>query len=79
MRRNDINALGDGEAWIVGFNDKGRKTFGTRRITGAGEQHVLVGKTRIGYPGFDAVYDILIAIEFRRGCHRRNVGAASRF
>jgi hypothetical protein len=74
VRSDHLDALGNGEAGIIGEDDKRRNATGAWRFAGSGEQRVKVSDAAVGDPGFLAIDDIAVAIFARRAGHGCGVG-----
>ncbi len=62
MRRNDIDALGDGKARQFSRQQKRREALGAGTFAGAREHHVEIGDAAVGNPGFFAVEHKTVAV-----------------
>ena len=62
MRRDDVDALGDGKARQFSRQQKRREALGAGAFAGAREHHVEVGDAAVGNPGFFAVEDKTVAV-----------------
>ena len=55
MRRDHLDALGDGQARRAGVDHEGREAARARRLAGAREDDVMIGDAAVRDPGLCAV------------------------
>ncbi len=73
-----VEAFGDGETRIAGFDDEGRDAARAVRFAGAGEHHVEVGDAAVRNPGLLAVEHVILAVAPRGHGDVGDVGAGGR-